>query len=62
MNSAKLGEFQVVGRRRDGWDVIVTAQIHGRTNVFERRLCGECGAERIRHHDAEAWRRERRPK
>lgn len=54
-----LGEYRHLGKRKDGWDVVVTAEIIGDTNVFEVKRCGECGKTKVRIHDAEAYRLER---
>ena len=62
MQFAELNEHRVIGHRRDGWAVVVTAEIIGDTNTFETKRCLDCRVITVRPHDAETWRIERENK
>ena len=54
------GERRTKGFRKDGWAVIVTAEINDHNeNTFEMLCCSTCGIEHYREHDAEGWQLER---
>lgn len=55
----RVGDFQYIGVRNDGWIVICTVDIQCDANTFEIKSCPTCNAEHIRNHDAEAYRKER---
>ncbi|HET6495153.1 MAG TPA: hypothetical protein VFH61_07300 [Thermoleophilia bacterium] len=53
-----LRDYRVIGQRRDGALVIVTAEMIGNENTFELIGCDQ-GRTHVRRHDAEAFRLER---
>jgi hypothetical protein len=58
LTQSLLSEYQTIGTRLDGWEIIVTAEITGTTNTYEIRTCRECAGLRLRAHDPEAYRLE----